>query len=86
MPESGVEKISHENILSYEEILRVANLRKNLPDLIKNLKKINGIEIVSLTTNGVLLEKFTENLISAGIDGINLSLDTLNEEIFNKLT
>ena len=104
MPECGVEKISHENILTYEEILRVANffaqlgikkirltggeplLRKNLPDLIKNLKKINGIEIVTLTTNGVLLEKFAENLISAGIDGINLSLDTLNEEIFNNLT
>ena len=103
MPECGVEKISHENILSYEEILRVANffaqlgikkirltggeplLRKNLPDLIKNLKKIEGIEIVILTTNGVLLEKFEENLISAGIDGINLSLDTLNEEIFLKI-
>lgn len=104
MPECGVEKLSHEDILTFEEILRVANffaklgikkirltggeplLRKNLPDLIKNLKNINGVEIVTLTTNGVLLEKFAENLISAGIDGINLSLDTLNEEIFSNLT
>lgn len=104
MPECGVKKLPHEEILSLEEILRVAKifsllgikkirltggeplLRKNLPLLICELKKIPDIQKVTLTTNGVLLKKFFRELISAGLDGINLSLDTLNENIFSELT
>ncbi|MBQ7630352.1 MAG: GTP 3',8-cyclase MoaA [Selenomonadaceae bacterium] len=104
MPECGVEKISHADILTFEEILRVVKifsrlgikkirltggeplLRKNLPALIRDIKKIGSVEIVTLTTNGVLLEKFAADLIAAEIDGINLSLDTFDEKIFTSLT
>ena len=104
MPEGGVEKISHAEILSLEEILRVAEifsrlgikkirltggeplLRKNLPTLVRALKNLSGIEQVTLTTNGVLLKNFAEELLAAGLDGINLSLDTLDEKIFSELT
>ena len=104
MPECGVKKISHAEILSLEEILRVAEifsrlgirkirltggeplLRKNLPTLVRALKNLSGIEQVTLTTNGVLLKNFAEELLAAGLDGINLSLDTLDEKIFSELT
>ena len=104
MPECGVKKISHAEILSLEEILRVAEifsrlgirkirltggeplLRKNLPTLVRALKNLSGIEQVTLTTNGVLLKNFSAELIAAGLDGINLSLDTLDEKIFSELT
>lgn len=47
---------------------------------------MRGIEIVTLTTNGVLLEKFATDLIASGIDGINVSLDTLDAVEFGKIT
>lgn len=104
MPECGVKKIAHADILTLEEILRVAEifsrlgikkiritggeplLRRNLSSLVRDLKKISGIEQVNLTTNGVLLKNFVSELISAGLDGINLSLDALDEKIFTNLT
>ena len=104
MPECGVKKISHAEILTLEEILRVAEifsrlgikkiritggeplLRRNLPDLIRKIKDIRGIEQVTLTTNGVLLKNLAPELILAGLNGINLSLDTLDEKIFEKIT
>lgn len=104
MPEGGVKKISHDEILSLEEILRVAEifsrlgikkirltggeplLRKNLPSLVRGLKNLSGIEQVTLTTNGVLLKNFLPELIAAGLDGVNLSLDALDEKIFENLT
>ena len=104
MPECGVKKISHAEILTLEEVLRVAEifsrlgikkirltggeplLRKNLPSLVRKLKNLSGIEQVTLTTNGVLLKTFAHELIAAGLDGINLSLDTLDEKIFANLT
>ena len=104
MPECGVKKIPHADILSLEEVLRVAKsfsrlgirkirltggeplLRKNLPALIRELKNLSGIEQVTLTTNGVLLKTFARELIAAGLDGVNLSLDTLDEKIFADLT
>ena len=61
-------------------------LRKNLSLLIRRLKALPGIERVTLTTNGVLLKTCAAELISAGLDGINLSLDTLDEKIFTDLT
>lgn len=104
MPECGVKKIPHAEILSLEEVLHVAEvfarlgikkirltggeplLRKNLPLLIRNLKGIAGIEQVTLTTNGVLLKTFARELIATGLDGINLSLDTLDDKTFEHLT
>lgn len=61
-------------------------VRKGLPDLVGMLKEIPGIERVSLTTNGLLLPRYLDALRRAGIDGINISLDTLDEERFRRIT
>ena len=104
MPESGAAKLKHEDILTFEEILRTVKvlvglgirkvrltggeplLRRGIVDLIRNIKAVDGIEQVMLTTNGVLLNKMMDDLICAGLDGINLSLDTLNANTFEKIT
>jgi cyclic pyranopterin phosphate synthase len=61
-------------------------LRKNVTDLIAKLKKTDGIDEVTLTTNGVLLEDYASELFSAGVDKINVSLDSLNREHYCKIT
>lgn len=61
-------------------------VRLGIYQLIREIKQINGIEQVTITTNGVLLAKMAEELIAAGIDGINISLDTLKEDKFLELT
>ncbi len=55
-------------------------------DLVRQLKAIDGIEQVTITTNGVLLEELAGGLIEAGIDGINVSLDTVERDIFQQIT
>ncbi len=61
-------------------------VRKGLPQMIEQIKTIDGIESVSLTTNGVLLAQQLPDLLSAGLDGVNLSLDTLDREQFHAIT
>lgn len=61
-------------------------LRNGLPELIAALKKINLLKEVSLTTNGSLLAQFSADLKKAGLDSVNISLDTLNAERFEKIT
>ena len=61
-------------------------VRRGVCDFIADLKQVPGVEQVTLTTNGVLLRQNLERLKTAGIDGINISLDTLNEFTFRELT
>lgn len=61
-------------------------VRKDCCQLVKMLKSTPGIEKVTITTNGVLLDRYLEPLIEAGIDGINISLDTLDEAMYEKIT
>ena len=61
-------------------------VRLNVADLIGNLKKIQGIDKVTMTTNGTHLADFIDKLSEAKIDGINLSMDTLDPELFEKIT
>lgn len=61
-------------------------LREDLTDIIAMLKKECGMESVTLTTNGVLLVGKTGRLIEAGLDGVNISLDTLDKEKYRKIT
>ena len=59
------------------------------PDLIKIVSKINSIpsiEEIYLTTNGILLADMIDELAANGLKGVNISLDSLNEERFNKIT
>ncbi len=60
-------------------------VRRNVAHLVKELKSIPGISQVTITTNGVLLEEQMKSLSEAGIDGINLSLDTLDREVYQKI-
>ena len=61
-------------------------VRKGCPELIGSLKTIPGIEAVTITTNGILLEQHLDRLKLAGVDGINVSLDTLDRRQFADLT
>lgn len=60
--------------------------RRGLPELAATLKRIPGIEQVTLTTNGVLLREFAPALAQAGIDVVNVSLDTLDRTHFAEIT
>lgn len=60
--------------------------RKGIVGFINSLKNIDELEDVGLTTNGVLLEEYAEDLYKAGISRLNISLDTLNPGKFKKIT
>ena len=61
-------------------------LRKDFISLLRKLKEINGIESVHITTNGVLTGSYLEEMKEIGIDGVNLSLDSLDKENFHRIT
>ncbi|HEY8477445.1 MAG TPA: GTP 3',8-cyclase MoaA [Chloroflexota bacterium] len=61
-------------------------LRAGLPDLIRRLNAISGLESVSLTTNGFRLKTLARELAEAGLKRINVSLDTLVREKFVRIT
>lgn len=96
--------LKHEDILSYDEILRLVGIfselgfskikltggeplvRKNLEVLVKRIKETDGIEEVTLTTNGILFESWAAKLWEAGIDKVNFSLDTLDPVKYGEIT
>ncbi len=104
MPKEGVNFLPHSAIMTFEEIVTLAEcfgelgirkikltggeplVRKDITSLVAKLKQVNGIEKVTLTTNGIYLGEQLEALIKAGIDGINISLDTLDRCKFTELT
>lgn len=61
-------------------------VRKGCVDLIRGIREIPGVETITMTTNGVLLGNYGKQLKEAGVDGVNISLDTLNPEEFYKIT
>jgi cyclic pyranopterin phosphate synthase len=99
-----VEFLPRQDILSFEEIIRLATsfaqlgvtkirltggeplMRKKLPELVASIKAIEGIEEVVMTTNGTLLTKYAQPLFEAGLSRLNISLDTLKADRFQKLT
>lgn len=96
MPEEGVPLCSHNEILRYEELLRIARaaaklgiekvrvtggeplVRKGLIGFLARLSSIPGLAEVVLTTNGQLLASLADQLKQAGVDRVNISLDSLN--------
>lgn len=60
-------------------------LRRDLPNLIKKLTEIDGLEDIGLTTNGSLLGHMAERLKEAGLQRVNVSLDALDEELFQSI-
>lgn len=103
MPD-GIVQTPHSEILTYEELLRIAHqavtlgitkfkvtggeplTRINCVHFVEHLKAIPGVEQVTMTTNGLLLGSVLEALIDAGLDAINISLDTLDGSKYNRLT
>lgn len=61
-------------------------VRKNLVKLISDVHCIPGIEEIALTTNGILLGEMAYELKEAGVDRVNVSLDTCNEKKFADIT
>ena len=61
-------------------------VREHVDELIFRLKEECGMEKVTLTTNGILLGQQLEGIVKARLDGVNISLDTLNPEHYNRLT
>ena len=61
-------------------------VRRGCEEFITRLKRLPGVEQVTLTTNGLLLKDSLDALCAAGLDGVNISLDTLDDELFRSLT
>lgn len=101
---AGVELKRHSDILSYEELMRIAReavelgitkfkitggeplVRRGAVDFIAKLKAMNGVREVTLTTNGILLGSMLDSLIDAGLDAVNVSIDTLDPAKYSKIT
>lgn len=61
-------------------------VRPGCPQLVGMLKRIPGVEQVTLTTNGILLGRYLDELYWNGLDAVNISLDTLNPGVYKKIT
>ena len=61
-------------------------VREGIVDFIRHLRKINKLEDISLTTNGFFLPEYAEKLKDAGLNRVNISLDSLQEEKYKKIT
>jgi GTP 3',8-cyclase len=104
MPAEGLEWLRRDEILTFEEISRLARVfaemgvdevrltggeplvRRDLPVLVTQLAAIPGIRDLSLTTNGVLLDRLAEPLVAAGLRRLNVSLDSLSHVRFAQIT
>ncbi|MBW8040675.1 MAG: GTP 3',8-cyclase MoaA [Planctomycetes bacterium] len=96
--------VEHREILSFEEIHRIARLsvrcgiqsvrltggeplvRRNIVHLVQKITATPGINEVTLTTNGVLLEPMAAELKAAGLSRINVSVDSAERECYQRIT
>jgi len=61
-------------------------VRKDFFEIVKILKKNSGIKKTVITTNGYRLDKIANDIKNSGLDGINISIDSLNADTFKKIT
>ena len=61
-------------------------VRKGVVGLISNISAVDGVEEIAMTTNGVLLKDHAKELKDAGLDRVNISLDSLNKEKYKEIT
>ncbi|WP_435644937.1 GTP 3',8-cyclase MoaA [Butyricicoccus porcorum] len=61
-------------------------VRRQCWRLVKKLRRVPGLQTVTLTTNGILLEEQAQQLVAAGLDGVNISLDTLDAAVYRSIT
>jgi cyclic pyranopterin phosphate synthase len=104
VPKGIVPKVPHDDIMRYEEIMRVVRIgvaagirkvrvtggeplvRKGIGSFLKGLVETEGLTDISLTTNGLLLEKNVDMIKAAGIQRINVSIDSLDRDKFAYIT
>lgn len=104
MPEEGIEKLAHSDILSFESIKRIVKaatglgitkyritggeplVRKDIGNLVEDLAKIDGVLDLAMTTNGIMLSKHAEALKKAGLDRVNISIDSLKHDKYKEIT
>ena len=61
-------------------------VRLGIVDLVRNLARIPGVDDLAMTTNGILLSRYAADLAEAGLQRVNVSLDTLRPERFRRIT
>jgi cyclic pyranopterin phosphate synthase len=104
MPECGVPIMSHDKILTFEEIIEIVRfgithgitkvritggeplVRKGIVQLVTQITAIEGINDIGMTTNGILLGQFAQDLAAAGLKRVNISLDTIDPDCFHEIT
>jgi len=104
MPREGIVKKTHEALLSYEELLLIAQtavsigiekiritggeplVRRGIVNFLARLAAIPGLRHLALTTNGLLLAEMAIDLYQAGVQRLNVSLDSLDARTFSDIT
>ena len=104
MPEEGVCKLTHEDMLTEDEMIMAVDaaaslgitklritggeplVKKNILSICERACAVQGITETAITTNGILLPELAKPLREAGIQRINLSLDTLDAEKYRSIT
>jgi len=104
MPVEGVAKLSHAEVLSYADLLRISAeavaagiekiritggeplVRKGILSFLERLSALPGLKELVLTTNGILLKEMAQGLRDAGVQRLNISLDSLQAESFARIT
>lgn len=104
MPEEGVKKRAHEDMMTAEETLDAVRaaaslgiekiritggeplVKRGIISLCRNISEIPGVRELCMTTNGTLLEEYAPGLREAGVDRLNISLDTLDSEKYRSIT
>lgn len=61
-------------------------VRKGIRNLVKMIAEVDGVKDLSMTTNGIFLEKYARELAEAGLNRVNISLDTLDPQKYSRLT
>jgi cyclic pyranopterin phosphate synthase len=103
MPSNNTEWFEQNNVLTYEEIVRLARIfvglgvekirvtggeptvRRDIEKLISMLSKIEGLKKISMTTNGLLFSGMVSKLREAGLESVNISLDTFKADRFKAM-
>ncbi len=104
MPAEGVVSKGHAAVLSYEELLLIAEaavdigiekiritggeplVRTGITGFLGRLSRISGLRHLALTTNGLMLPGMAAELWNAGVQRLNVSLDSLDPEVFYRIT
>ena len=104
MPQDGVCKVEHSDVLSIEEFYEIAKafvslgvdkiritggeplVKNGIVELVEKIANLDGVKDLAMTTNALLLKKYAKQLKDAGLNRVNISLDTLNPEKYKEIT